>query len=495
MPKLTQKKPLDEGLTIGVSKASRTTKAPHWYAYIYFPALSEQDKPTSLYKSLKLKYIEGSEANKREAIDRAYRLFNPIRKRYLEGNNNFLQKITIGYVIADFCKEAKDFTDANEALMANGNEPTNEVRGGKTYWTKPFYDALMWKMPELQKFFDTLPTQEIKDITFADLNRFGNWCAYNHPTWSPSSRNHHITAITHIWRHALNKGWVDSIHRIDRARPNLEKRRARHLTIEEFERMDDWLQKRCNSSNLNDYYRDLAFQFWCWVRIHSWCGVRPAAGTVEKNLIKWSHIEYGENGERLLLRENEKGHKPYRAVIHPYSYEIWDELKKFHQKRGTYKPDGYVFVHTHDGAARFTWYCDLETREEKAVAGEAGGAYRRFVKGDYIQSFRTQWRTMLEACGLDASKGAPRSERITPYALRHFFIQCRMNENPELRLVDLARSVGSSEPMLTSTYYRPDAEKNWHRMTTDARMKQRVPQYHPTTGLYVGSVAVEETDQ
>ena len=102
---------------------------------------------------------------------------------------------------------------------------------------------------------------------------------------------------------------------------------------------------------------------------------------------------------------------------------------------------------------------------------------------------------MLEACGLDAPKGAPRSERITPYALRHFFIQCRMNENPELRLVDLARSVGSSEPMLTSTYYRPDAEKNWHRMTTDARMKQRVPQYHPTTGLYVGSVAVEETDQ
>ena len=127
MPKLTQKKPLDEGLTIGVSKASRTTKAPHWYAYIYFPALSEQEKPTSLYKSLKLKYIEGSTANEREAIDRAYRLFNPIRKRYLEGNNNFLQKITIGYVIADFCKEAKELTDANENLIANGNEPVNEV--------------------------------------------------------------------------------------------------------------------------------------------------------------------------------------------------------------------------------------------------------------------------------------------------------------------------------------------------------------------------------
>ena len=492
MPKLYDKIALDDGLTIGVSKASKTTKQPHWYAYIYFPARTEDSKPTSLYKSLKLKYIEDSKPNRKEAEDRAYRLFRPLRKRYESNDANFLQKITINYVIEDFLRESKVFVDANEELALRGQRPVHPVRGGKAYWSNSLYTQTLLYLKALRSFFDTLPTTEIKDITFADLNQFTMWCAANKSTWAPSTRNHHITTMTHIWRHALNKGWVDTIHRIDRARPDLEGRKARHLSVEEFVRMEDYLQKKYNDPKVNDYYRDLAFQFWCWVQIHSWCGVRPAAGYVEKNLIKWGHIEVTKNGDRLLLRENEKGHKPYRAVIHPYSYYVWDELKKFHKERGTYDEDSYVFRHTHDGKARFTWYSDLETRKEKAVPGSGGGAYR-FNKGDPIKSFRTQWNTMRKACGLDAPKGAPRTDSITPYALRHFFIQRRMEENPELRLVDLAVSVGSSEPMLTSTYYRPDAELNHKRMTTDATIIQRIPQYHPKTGLYTHSITAEDS--
>lgn len=490
--KLTNKIKMDDGLTIGVGRASKTTKQPYWHCYIYFPAKSTDDKPTSLYKALKLKYNPTDPSNERIARDRARAIYEPLRDKYLRGDANFLQKITIQFVMNHFFQEAEQLVEANEAKLAMGQRPTHRTPGNKGYWTRRYFDQTLYKVPTLTDFFDTLPTQEIKYVNWRDLNSFTKWHSINRPNWSPSSINHHITTINAIWKHARQEGWVEQIHQIDRAAPDLQARKARHMTVEEFDRIETYLKEKYNSDGLNDYYRDLAFQHWAWVVIHSWCGIRPASGSVEKNLIKWSHLSEDADGNRYLYREDEKAHPPYKATIHPYSHYAWDELKRFHQERGTYDPNGYVFVHTHDGKDRFTWYCDLETREEKAVPGSGGGAWRRFKRGDYIKNFRTQWRTMLKDLGLDSEKGAPRSERLTPYALRHFFIQQRMEANPNLRLVDLASQVGSSEPMLTAIYYRPDAEKNHKRMTTDARMKKRKPIYHPVTGLYLTSEEIED---
>ena len=490
--KLTNKIRIDEGLTIGVGRASKTTKQPYWHAYIYFPARTMEAKPTALYKSLKLKYDPDNPLNEREAMDRARSIYEPMRDKYLRGDDNFLRKITITHVINSFTQDAERQVQANEAKIAAGQRPTQRTPGNKGYWTRNYLDQLLYKLPTLQEFFDTLPTQEIKYITWRDLNSFSRWHSINRPQWSPSSVNHHITAINNFWKFARQEGWVEQVHQIDRAAPDLEGRKARHLTVEEFERIERYLRDKFNSPELNDYYRDLAFQHWAWVVIHSWCGIRPANGAVEKNIIKWSHVSEDSKGNRYLYREDEKAHPPYKATIHPYSHYVWDELKRFHQERGTYDPDGYVFVHTHDGKDRFTWYCDLATREEKAVPGSGGGAWRRFKRGDYIKNFRTQWKTMLRDLELDSPKGTARKDSLSPYALRHFFIQQRMEANPDLRLVDLAKQVGSSEPMLTAIYYRPDAERNHERMTTDAKMQKRRVIRNPATGLYMHSEVIED---
>ena len=492
--KLTNKIKIEDGLTIGVGKASKTTKQPYWQAYIYFPAQTMESKPTVLYKSLKLKYNPEDPLNERRAMDRARQLYEPLRDKYLRGDANFLQKITIQYVMTSFFQDAEMLTKANEAKLKANQRPTHRTPGNKSYWSDSYLQQMLYKIPTLREFFDTLPTQEIKYLNWRDINSFTRWHSINRPHWSPSAINHHISAINAIWKFARQQGWVEQVHQIDRAAPDLEGRKARHLTVSEFETIETYLRGKYNSEGLNDYYRDLAFQHWAWVVIHSWCGVRPATGNVEKNLIKWSHVSEDAEGNRYLYREDEKAHPPYKATIHPYSHVVWDELKKFHQERGTYDPEGYVFVHTHDGKDRFTWYCDLVSKEVKAVPGSGGGAYRRFKRGDYIKNFRTQWRTMLRDTGLEVPKGTARADSLTPYTLRHFFIQQRMEANPDLRLVDLAKSVGSSESMLTATYYRPDAEENHRRMTTDARMQTRKPIYHPVTGLYIRSETIGETE-
>lgn len=489
--KLTNKIRIDDGLTIGVGKASKTTKQPYWQAYIYFPAQTMESKPTALYKSLKLKYDPEDPTNERRARDRARQIYEPLRDKYLRGDTNFLQKITITYVMNAFFQDAEELTEANEAKQAANQRPTHRTPGNKGYWTRQYLQQMLYKVPTLTEFFNTMSTQEIKYITWRDLNSFSKWHSTNRPKWSPSSINHHITLINSIWKFARREGWVEQIHQIDRAAPDIQGRKARHLTVEEFEQIEKYLREKYNSPGLNDYYRDLAFQHWAWVVIHSWCGIRPANGAVEKNLIKWSHLSEDANGNRYLYREDEKAHPPYLATIHPYSHYVWDLLKEFHEQRGTYDPEGYVFVHTHDGKDRFTWYCDLATKEVKAVPGSGGGAYRRFKRGDYIKNFRTAWRTMLRDLDLDMPKGTARKDSLSPYTLRHFFIQQRMDANPDLRLVDLAKSVGSSESMLTATYYRPDAEQNHARMTRDAQMQKRKPIYHPQTGLYIRSEVIE----
>lgn len=493
MPKLLNKRPLDTGLAIGVVRQGKKSVNGVWYAHIYLPPIKPGDPTLNQYKSLKIKYMPNHSRNERDAEDAALRLFRPIQRKWERGEQDITRVITIRYALQEFDKWAYARTQTNERLIAAGQLPTLLTFGKKTYWTDSYYTQLFNNLGRLRDFFDQLPTQEMSKLTERDLNTFEEWAAITHPAWSPSTKNKYVTAITTLWRYAAAQGWVTHSIKVERTPPNLKARQARHMTVDEYNAIVDQARHRYKHAP-NEYWSDLRYQFYLWIRIHAWCGIRPATGHVKKNLIKWSDVRYDERTDnRYLYRENEKGHPPYFALIHHESWRVWDDLEAFHKRHGTYDPDGYVFVHTHDGAERFTWIDDPVTGRRKAKLGESGGSYRRFKRGDPIFNFRTQWRNILKELELDVPKGTPRSKALSMYSLRHFFIQQELEKNPDLRLEDLASITGTSPYMIEATYYRADALKVFSQMSEDSKRRPRkIPIYDSKTGKYSHSIEPEE---
>tara|TARA_A100001015_G_scaffold73769_1_gene81839 strand:+ start:7362 stop:8885 length:1524 start_codon:yes stop_codon:yes gene_type:complete len=477
---------LDKGLVLGVVVANGNYKNDYYTARIYFPGHN------TVYKSTGIVYQPGDEILKEKAIAKAFEVYYPMRDKHQRGEN-LLYKRTVGKVIDDYFAEADRLTNINEKLKNAGQPPTAEIKNGKGYWSDSHKKQLEYKKEKLIPFWETLRTKEIESITYADLNSFLEWSIDTHPSWSPSTRNKYVSLIRSIWSFAFDKQYVSQVHKIDRAKPQAVRRRRRQMTDEEFIHIRDYSLSKYKEPGMIDYWRDLREQFHHWIMIMSWTGIRVPTGTVENTAIRWEHYEViNRDGieRRFLHRPDEKNHS-YYAFIHPQSHANWDALINLHKKRSTYNPDGYVFVHTHNGEDKYNYVYEPYERELKngrvvtgnrrvslnarnGVEGASGGV--NFFKGDRIKSFKNQWNNMLKE--LDkrypgnkyaVPVGTPQSERLSPYSLRGYSISKTIDANPELPIEIMARHVGTSPQQIEQIYYKEDQIRAYDRVTSRSK--------------------------
>lgn len=488
MPKLhpidDQAKPLklEKGLVLGFVQASGNYKRDYYTARVYFPGHN------TVYKSTGIEYVPGDTSIKEKAISKAFEIYYPMREKFERGED-LLYRRRIQKVIDEYLDVGKDAYQVNERLKKLGQPPSVEIKNGKGYWTEYHWKQLKYKEEKLKPFWDTLKTQAIEDVSFADLNTFLDWSIQNNPTHSPSTRNKYVSFIRAIWSFAFEKQYVSRVHNIDRAKPQIAARRRRQMTDEEFIHIRDYTLAKYKEPDLGDYWRDTREQFHHWIMIVSWTGIRSPTGTVENTAIRWKDyiVDVKDGVERRFLhRPDEKSHS-YYAFVHPQSYANWDALIKLHKMRGTYDQDSFVFVHTHDASDKYNYTTETYTRElangrvvhrerkvslnaRDGIPGAAGPV--NFVKGERIKSFKHQWNTMLK--GLQElypnqdylmPVGTPQSKRLSPYALRGYSISKTMDANPELPVEIMARHVGSSPQEIERTYYKEDQVRAYDRVT------------------------------
>ena len=428
--------PLQDGAWLG---KKTTGKQPYWYVRMYW---KDGNPPQSEYKSLKIPY-EGKRKDTLEA-----------RKKGNATFQKFLDAVTAG----DSPRKARTVENATKAYLAKITEdakvneaakkPIRFIRGGRAvkghsqHWTEAKVKAVKNILKELtgyvnekgeyvSGFYETLPTQDFRKITQRDLYYFSEWAAEQRE-WSPSWSNRVITQIRMIWLYGFEQGWTDFIPSPKRMTENLRERARRNLTEEEWLRMVRWAEKRYNdiepTNKANSYYKDTALQFWVWLNVISWSGVRPPSGAVNKNLLRWSDITTLEDGTRLMRRTDKT---EYTAPILSPCYKLLDFYKGWQEKKGL-KDSEFMFAHT-----------------------RTKGDY--YSKGDPILSFRKQWTTMLDELGLLTPPGTPQSEKLVPYSMRGFFITMSIRNGVDVR--KLARSLGTSERVIDQTYYDFQTEK------------------------------------
>ena len=247
-----------------------------------------------------------------------------------------------------------------------------QVEGHSPYWTVAKAKAVDNILGHLEEFWPTLPTQDFAKSHSVTLPTFQNGRRKRKIGRLLTDRV--ITQIRMIWRFAFDEGWTDFIPSPFRPPSKLKERARRNLTEEEWLKMVYWAKEHYNqiqpTNKAAQYFKDSAFQFWVWLNVISWSGVRPSVGRVEKNLLCWEDIVDGPNKTRIIQRRDKT---QYEAAILPNCYPLLDGLKRWQRDKGL-EDCPYLFAHTRDKT----------------------GFWK---KGDPIKTFKKSWETMLR--GLD----------------------------------------------------------------------------------------------
>jgi len=427
--------------------AIQMAKKKVWYIRMYW-----SEGKTAHYKSLKIPYETGY-ASQKEAMKLGIAKYEEFKAKVSLG----LSPSTTTEVAAitdEYFRHITDLAKKNEELEERGRQPKWEVKGGKGFHSSYRVNQIESILGYLRAYWQTLPSQDIASITFNQLEGFDDWMN-EHYDLSPSRRSKCITQIRMIWRYARDKGYVNWLPNPSRPAQQIKERARRNLKEEEWEKMREWSLSQLNRIARDKYARagqkDFAYQFFLWFQVISWTGIRPPNGAVKKNLMRWdSYKKIGNDAKsekRLFERNGEKGHT-YVATIHPRGWRYFDALEEFHKKRGTYKPDGYMFCHTH------------------AKEGS-------FEVGDPINNFYKQWKKMLVELELDSPKGTPQNQKLVPYALRGYYITMRLRSG--VNIDKLALACGTSRGQVLSTYYDFSSEREYDELNVGFELDTDAP--------------------
>ena len=459
--KFTPLEPIGEAHHIGTRES---TRGAYWYLRFY-----EASERRHYFYSLKLPYEEGSRTNLNNARRAAH-----IKLPDLQANSDAgifpTLKITPEYARRAYLQDIEKKARINQEMIDKGQQPVYEVEGGRGYWDAKRYDDAHTKIEfSIREFFseEGIANTHIRKVKQKDLDKFKNWALRNY-NWAPATVNRAIVQIRMIWRYAMGRDWVDFVPTLSQAAPNLAKRKRRALTPDEYRLIIETSRKKYISlmdKGITAGARfDLAYMFHLWILIMSNCGVRPAAGQVDRNLIRWRDIHTEEvNGTKRMFikRLGEKAHLDYEAVVLENAHEYIEALRGLQKQRGVYDEEaGYLFCHTFD-------------------LGDT-------KRGEPVKSFKTAWKNNLKACGLDEPAGTPQSKKLLPYSCRGFFMTQRLQTSDNLRIEDLAKATGSSREVIEIIYYDYSTRKNYKPLTEGANKRGNTLKPIYKDGIYLG---------
>jgi len=450
-----------------------------WTLRYYGPTKS--GKGNYYYKSLGMLFEEGR-ASERAARKIADAIYDSMEANAEAGVFPTL-KITPDYIRQRFVADITARTERNEGLIRRGHQPAMTVEGGKGYWTYPrlkealrFLDQMEirdqktgeYKFEDgaIKRFLNEECPAEISKLKQRHLNAFRDW-SIKEFGWAPGTINKALSQLRAVLRFGYNNDWLSFVPSIAQQPRNLVGRKRRPLKGEEYAAIIQTTRARYEGilakGDDNPEEVDLYYQFSLWILIMSNSGIRPPGGNEERLFLKWRDIKTEErDGEvrQYLLRQGEKAHLDYEAVILPNAQEYFTALKALQSKRKV--KSEYVFAHTFDKAGP-----------------------RGFSKGDPIKSFKRQWSTILKICGLDSPVGTPQGEKLVPYSLRGYFITTRAQSSDDLRIDDLAKATGTSPEIIRQIYYDFSTRKTYGSLTAGSNAREKLKPIYQN-GFYMG---------
>jgi integrase len=458
MPKLIFPEQFDTQIEPDIKLGYRTTgTGKTWYARIYW-----RNGEKNSYYTLKTPY-EPSQASFRLASTAARKKYKEFYETVKTGASP-TTTLTLASMSQRYLKQIRKEAELNEAATDKQQLPRyKDNRNG--FWTIKKVKFRERLHEQIEPFFGSRWGANITTVDQRYLGTFLAWALEN-TEWAPSTINYHITEIKQIWLWAFRKGYVDQqIGEITRAAQDLRGRSRRHLKEDEWDQMIDWAAKRYRdrkaSGTKDTESIDLAYQYWMWLHVIGYTGVRPPFGQVKKNLLEWKSYELLEEGTaqemRTFKRFDEKGKKDYEAVIMPECWDVFDLMEQ-HRKQNDLEPT-YLFQHTQNKA-------------------------NSWKKGDPVLNFRTSWRTMLKELGLEMPKGTPQHEKLVPYCLRGYFITMRLRDG-DMRIEDLSEATGTSPEVVREIYYEFSTRKTYKKLTSGSHNARTITRQRDANGYAI----------
>jgi len=418
-------------------------------------------------RSLKV-IADGSDENKIKAIGKAQVLYNEIQGRV--NADLSIEKITIPLLCKQF------LADGAAGVKSNQNSGTENARiaGGRGAWTKQNLSQFTIAVSEhILPFFGQkdLANKEIIHITQRDIDNWIRWRQEHFPDEAPGTFAKRNITLRHIFKLAGRMGERFVPPLIADIPKNLRQRRRKEISEDQYIELLQHIRAITNKENylgekLWGRNQKYSVMFYAWLESINHTGIRP--WTTLKNAIKMEHIQKGvdrEGKETLTLERYEKDHA-YVAVASPYWKRTLDRLEVFYKAFGITNDREYLFVHpeSHKG--------------------------NKVVKGEPIINFRRQWTTAVGHLGWN-EKGAPQSERVAPYGIRHRFAGRKLIEQ-ETSPIELAMIMGTSLAMISEIYTHYSATANYARLTKgDIEANIDVDYFDKETGARLGSVPTD----
>ena len=462
--------PIENNVVIGAKNAGKTTR---WQMRYYCPIGKKNH-----YKQLGLLYEEGSRSNYNEAVSKARAIYKDLIKA-ANATGDPLAFKSLHILIREFLEDVEAKALINEERIAQGFEPLHYIpKGtGDSYWRKTtldYYKPIF--RDSLIPYFEAKSIYKINalDIELWKVEDYTQYVNETAPEKSPTYISYGIAAIRQVFgfayrytnKNGIRTPLVKGIPTPDRPKRRIKQRARRNLKREEYNKILDGVNKRCEDlkrkylDKRTPFYKDKYdryYQFWLFLRIITWCGYRPYGGDVEHTILRMDDfkIEVIGDKEQRFIKRKEKN-KEYLAPLLPEAWVYHDALIEFHRKNGN--------VYNHDaGEWSLTPYAFFHT-------GRYEGRYNR---GDKIKTFRELWNKVIDAQKIKNIKGAPASERLVPYSLRGYFITMRLRHS-DVDIGKLSKSVGTSTRMIEQTYYDFIASSEWDSLTkTDVDAESR----------------------
>jgi hypothetical protein len=468
MPKLLHMERVTPNLTLGVQKVASEAGAGVWTSRIRFTGMSGYR-----FKSTKIPFDPSDKHNKMDAQTIALQHLREAEDDHAKGIASPGISLTLQSIATKYLDRVYEQGEANDDRIRQGKNPIHAVDGGRGYWSIDRFRKIQpIFLNHLFPFIKSLKSPNISQITNRELDGLDEFMLNQNPDVSPSQRLKSITEIRHVYRFAKSKGWVDTIPIIKRPKPQTKERKRPRITEEMYLEMVRVTRSWYMDEKANPEYRDYHYLFHLWILILANTGIRPPTGNYDHTRIRWRDLDITtrEDGKTIatLARPSEKSHT-YEAIVMPRSIRYWDALKTFQKQHGIYDAEnGYVFAHPRD-------------RIDK-------NGNVSWLAGYPIKTFRGSWKRLQRDMGITPAKGAPQSQRIVPYSLRHYFITQRLVSDDNVRIEELAFATGTSVQMIMDIYYDLDIKKRYDSLTHGGFKDEHKaePKYNDN-GYYIGT--------
>jgi hypothetical protein len=385
--------------------------------------------------------------------------------------------VSIETLAIQFKKEAKAGLKANEL-----GTPISTIKTSKDviYWDKKSYDYFRNVINNYILPFFTQPQYKTKDVstyTDEDMVKWNEWKAdkkiqKRSNSFSPSTLAKHRTILRHIFKSGVGKSSLTSVSQIPFVpvpSAQLRKRRRREINASEWDLLTYYARQKYGGAT--SLWQKYNVQFYWWIIFLDLSGIRPWSSA--RMAPVWDDIDTNALADgKVLIRRTEKRHT-YTAAADPYLAVILKRIRRFQEAEGINSK--YIFVHPDN------------IKDKK--------------KGDAIGSFRKQWETAMEHFEWNVA-GAPQSERLSPYSIRHRYAGRRLHINKDISLFDLASVMGTSVRIIEEIYAHFNVEREYEsltRGTLDADMRvdvykigAAVPDYSPLRNSKEHKAAYED---